>query len=240
MAFDSSSARARLSSSSIRARVARCSRLKITTTAPTIDVMLRTCLALMPRRISGRLRLEAGLPDVSLVALPGPEPELVQLIVKRLETDAENLGGARLVVARVLEGHEDQPPLGLGDRHTRSERHLRLLRLPRRFGGERRRQVLGLDEWSRGENGRALDHVPQLAHVARPGILFEQTHRAMVDAGNRLLVPGVELVDECLDQERQVLPALAQRRKTKREHVQPVIQILAKLAGLDRVRRIGI
>src|SRR5580693_9192441 len=164
MAFDRSSARARLSSSSMRASVARCNRLKITTTAPTIDVMLRTCLALMPTRISGRLRLEAGgwrleagLPGVSLLALPGPEPELVQLVVKRLEADAENLGGARLVVTGVLERHQDQPPLGLRNGHTRSERHLRLLGRPQRFGRERRRQVLGFDEWSRGEYGCALD-----------------------------------------------------------------------------------
>ena len=68
--------------------------------------------------------------------------QLVQLVVERLQADAENFRGARLVVARVLERHHDQPALGLFHRRARPERDLRLM-LRRRLVGERRRQVLG-------------------------------------------------------------------------------------------------
>ena len=52
--------------------------------------------------------------------------EAFQLVVQRLQADAEDLRGARLVVARVLERHQDQPPLGLLDRRPRLERQRRL------------------------------------------------------------------------------------------------------------------
>ena len=42
----------------------------------------------------------------------------------------------------------------------------------------------------------------------------------------------VELVEERLYEQRQIVLALAQRRKADREHVQPVVQIFAELALL--------
>ena len=62
-------------------------------------------------------------------------------------------------------------------------------------------------------------------------------HRLVIDAGDRLLVAGVELGDERLDEQRQILLALAQRRQRHREHVQPVVQVLAQLALLHRLER---
>ena len=45
----------------------------------------------------------------------------------------------------------------------------------------------------------------------------------------------VELGQERLDEQRDVLAPLAQRRQLDREHVQPVEQVLAQLAAVDRL-----
>ena len=63
-----------------------------------------------------RLGLRRGLPEL----------QAIELVVQRLQADPENLGRARLVVARVLERHQDQPPLGLLNRRARRERQRRL------------------------------------------------------------------------------------------------------------------
>src|SRR5689334_13591304 len=97
--------------------------LSATTDSPTMAVTPAICFARIPRRI-GDAQVEGGLQTAlvtrnSLVVRNGffllarPAAELVQLVVERLQADAEDFGGARLVVARVLEGHQDQPVLGL-------------------------------------------------------------------------------------------------------------------------------
>src|SRR6185503_8838769 len=120
IALASSCPRASLSCRTTRASRATCTALSITTARPTMVVTAAICLALMLSRISGvRNRL-------FLFLAWSPAPELIQFVVQRLETNAEDLGGARLVVARVLEGHQDQPALGLFDGGTRFERDYRL------------------------------------------------------------------------------------------------------------------
>ena len=47
-------------------------------------------------------------------------------------------------------------------------------------------------------------------------------------------------VEERLHEQRQVLAALAQRRQLDREHVEPVVQVLAQLALLHRVGGIDV
>src|SRR6266851_2841221 len=89
---------------------------------------------------------------MSLVDLPWSKPQLVQLVVQRLEADAEDFRRARLVVARVLERHQDEPALGLLDRRARRERDLRLGRC-RRLLGDAGRQMLRFDERSGREDG---------------------------------------------------------------------------------------
>src|SRR3954466_5854035 len=175
MVLASRSARALLSSRLTLASRARCSTLRITTMTPTIDVTPRTCLPLIPRRIGdafGPWSLVPGSWALCLVPfrLFRAEPQLVQFIVQRLQADTENFCGARLVVARVGEGHHDQPPLRFLDRRPRRERQLRLV-LGGRLPGQHRRQVLRFDERTGCEDGRAFDDVAQFAHVARPAVM---------------------------------------------------------------------
>src|SRR5689334_17282471 len=115
MALASSCPRASLSCKTTRARRATCTALSITTARPTMVVTAAICLALMLSRIS-------GLRNRLFLLLAGrTASELIQLVVQRLQTDAQDLGGARLVVACVLERHQDQPALGF--LHCRPRHH---------------------------------------------------------------------------------------------------------------------
>src|SRR5688500_9268284 len=104
--------------------------LNATTATPTMAVTPAICFARMPNRIR---RMSKGKgqrssrtfdlrDDLFFRALARhPAAQFVQLVVERLQAYSEDLGGARLVVARVLERHQDQPPLRFLDRGPGSE-----------------------------------------------------------------------------------------------------------------------
>ena len=89
------------------------------------------------------------------------------------------------------------------------------------------------------QHHRALDHVLELAHVARPVVVHQQVERFRreLEFGTRVLL--AVLLEEVLHQQRDVVLALAQRRQLDRDDVQPVEQVLAEasvfhLAASDR------
>src|SRR5688572_6128490 len=247
-------ARAWLSSTMTSASRATYKALKATTETPTIAETPTICFARMLRRMRRSHGPAAHEPHpmerrggrwlghVVLLGngffgpVGGPAtPKFIQFVVQRLQADAQDLGGARLVVARVLEGHEDQPVFRLLDRDARGQGDARLVRVG--GFGDQRRQVLELDELTRAEDDRALDDVAQLADVARPAVLIEHTHRRRFDGGHVLVVARIELGDERLDEQGQVFLAQPQRRQFDGEDVQAIEQILAQLAGSHRVDR---
>src|SRR5258705_5938193 len=121
MALASSSPRAWLSCRTTRARRVTCTALSATTARPTMAVTAAICLALMPIRIAG------SRDDFLFLLLSGySTAQPIEFVVERLEADAEDFGRARLVVARVLERHQDQAALGFLDGSSRFERHGRL------------------------------------------------------------------------------------------------------------------
>src|SRR3972149_10904489 len=72
----------------------------------------------------------------------------------------------------------------------------------------------------------ALDHVLQLPHVARPGIIFKGRPGSGGKTGNRFAESGGELFQEIIRQGWKGLPAFRPGRKGDRKDVQPVIEIL--------------
>ena len=79
----------------------------------------------------------------------------------------------------------------------------------------------------------------QLAHVARP-VVGAQSADARPAAMPRTAWPelAAEPAEEVLDQERDVLAALAQRRQVDADHVEAVVEVLAE-AALARPPRAG-
>ena len=78
---------------------------------------------------------------------------------------------------------------------------------PRGRGG---REVLGPDDVARAHDHEPLDHVAQLAHVARPVVgSMKQVERPRRDTVlGRWPFSAAELVDEVRDEQRDVLLAL--------------------------------
>src|SRR5262249_16723974 len=134
------------------------------------------------------------------------------------------------------ERHQDQPALRFFDRRAGGERDLRLV-LRRRLFGQYRRKMLRLDEWARRQNRRAFYDVPPLPPVAPPCGVVEHPPRPVVGGGEVLLIACIEFVDERLYEQLQIFFPLAQRREAEGEDVEPIEQILAQLALLDRILR---
>src|SRR6185503_6142843 len=157
-------------------------------------ISVSPCLRGPCGREASRLRY-----DFLFLAAGDAAAQLVELVVQRLQADAEDLRRARLVVARMFERHQDQTALGFLDRRAGLERDDRLDDVGRI--GDERRQVLRLDELAVGEDDGALDDVAHLAHVARPVVLLEDARRGRVERRDRLVVAVVELGEERLHQQ---------------------------------------
>ena len=85
--------------------------------------------------------------DASAASLRVPRLHPVELVVQRLQADAEHLGGAGLVAAGVLERHLDQLAFGLVDgRAGREAGTGRGCRRRRRRSAGQRRQIRRLDQ----------------------------------------------------------------------------------------------
>ena len=91
-----------------------------------------------------------------------------------------------------------------------------------------------------GQQHGALDGVLELADVAGPLIAHEELQRVRLEPDDLLLQLTRESTDEEVGQLGDVVLALAQRRHLHRHDVEPVVQVLAELAGLDHRRQIAV
>src|SRR5437773_4422554 len=110
MAFDSSCARALLSLSTTPARRDMFSTLSATTAMPTMAVTATICLPLIPNL----MKVQKCTLHFRLCTFA----KAIELVVERLQADAEYFGRAGFVVARVLERHQDQLLLRFIDGHA--------------------------------------------------------------------------------------------------------------------------
>src|SRR6266446_5433375 len=90
------------------------------------------------------------------------------------------------------------------------------------------------------KDNRALHQVLQLANVARPGIPLEGSHGFRRNAVDLLSHAVAELLHEMCHKSGNICPALSQRWQKDGEHVQPIVQIAAKLTASDHLRKIPI
>src|SRR5262249_22922351 len=75
------------------------------------------------------------------------------------------------------------------------------------------------------EDARALQHVSELADIARPGIADQSLHRGRRDPQHRLVQLALQPDQEMLDQLRYVLRSLAKWRHPDGEDVQAIKEI---------------
>src|SRR6266404_2429726 len=82
-----------------------------------------------------------------------------------------------------------------------------------------------------GTDERVLDYALQLADVAGPIVLGQQAHRLGGNRHDMLAGRAVQELEEMGDQQRQIVAAVAQRRKLDREDLEPIEQVLAQTAA---------
>ena len=95
---------------------------------------------------------------------------------------------------------------------------------------DHRGQVLGQEFNALADQHGLLHRVLQLADIARPGERLQGRHRFGADVEEVLAKLGVEAGGHGARQGGDILHPFAQRRQVERHHVEPVVQVLAKLA----------
>src|SRR6266478_7991566 len=88
------------------------------------------------------------------------------------------------------------------------------------------------------KDNRAFHQVLQLANVARPRIPTEGSHSFRRNAVDLLPNAAAKQLHEMRDKNRNVFPALSERRQQDGEDVQTIIQVTAKLPAsyhLDQI-----
>ena len=93
-------------------------------------------------------------------------------------------------------------------------------------------EQVGADRLPAGEQRRALDHVLELAHVARPRVCAQRVPRALAQRR----APG----EEMLGQRQDVVAAFGQRRQAHLDHVEAVVQVLAEQAVAHHGLQVGV
>ena len=87
----------------------------------------------------------------------------------------------------------------------------------------------------RVQNDDTLDQVAQLAYVARPVVLLQH----LIGRRRQLLglaaVRHGELAQKVIRQQRDILNTVTQGRHMKRDHIEPVEQILAEITAFNFV-----
>src|SRR5206468_5480506 len=74
------------------------------------------------------------------------------------------------------------------------------------------------------------NHVLELANISRPAVFLEKPHRLRRDSRRAAIVLFAEAAQEVPDERRNFFPARSQWGNGDRDHVEPIVQILSKLA----------
>src|SRR5262245_40656092 len=163
---------------------------------------------------------------ISLSPLPTPhssKPKFLQPAIKGAAAQSQSFGGLADVAVETGQRLFDQEAFDLFEVHVFEPR-----RAVRRLIEA---QVAGLDDRPLRHQDGAFDGVVQLAHVAGPGVLRERVHRRRVERRDEFaIVFGVEL-QKMVGEQRNVFPAVAQRRDADFYRVQAEEQVLAEGPG---------
>jgi hypothetical protein len=154
------------------------------------------------------------------------EPETLGAVAQRIARQPEPGRRAREVPSGRLEDVQEHAPLALGlGGGRRAHRHDAL-----GVGAGRRRQSQRGRRQRRlvREQGRPLQHVRQLTHVAGPGVREQRRSRVLGEHAGGEAVVLAHAAQELLGQQQDVTAPCPQRRQQERDDGQPVIEIRAE------------
>src|SRR5690242_10608413 len=172
--------------------------------------------------------------EASLVVMQQPALAIeIQLVVQRLQADAEQLSGARLVVLSLLQRPHDHLALYFFEWRADGQRQRVFVAQPLALLDRIRREVVSLDLFAGTDNHGALDHVAQFANVAGPVMKLKRFDGGTAEKACRPSVFLGELRHEMLGQQRQVFFAFAEWRQMNAEDIQAIEQVAAEFAFVD-------
>src|SRR5581483_10209166 len=185
----------------------------------------------------------------------------LELVEQGLVADLQDLGGLAAIPARLVQHSLDRLPFGVHCRSSANlqQRRCRSIRLAGSDGdgcagwtigsgliGMRCQWRLGAkraDNWLVGgkladdlrfvaHNHIALHEVFQLADVARPAVLHHAGQRVLAERPRLLRIKLAVFAQEELEEDRDLLATLTQRRNVDGDDVEAIKQVLAKGAFL--------
>src|SRR5207237_9699399 len=95
------------------------------------------------------------------------------------------------------------------------------------------RQIGDSNQWSLSISEQHLNQVLELPHISRPWISHQRGHGVGFNPVNGDLVMAMVLFKKVLDQERDILSAVAQRRQVNGDHAEAIIKILPNDGGFE-------
>src|SRR5499426_4241951 len=161
---------------------------------------------------------------------------LLELVAELPEGHLEEFGGLGLHATRAIERSLQIPALDGVEGGLEIETILRdvdtLQPLHRTFAPHGLGQRFHADHVLPAEHDGPLQHVLQLADVARPVVALEHRHGLRGHSADVLPQFLAELLQEMGDEERDVFPALAEGWELDGNHVQSIEEVLAQDAFL--------
>src|SRR5262249_30180192 len=150
---------------------------------------------------------------------------LLEPPLQRPHRHAEDLRGSHLVAANLLEHAPDVLAFERGQGGPEGRAALVQRELGAKIGSR--------DERRASQHHRPLDHVLELAHVARPRVALHPAARGLVESLDVLAETTRRLAEIVLADQHDVLRALAEGGEADGNNRQAVVEILAEAAVLD-------
>src|ERR1700687_1764148 len=168
---------------------------------------------------------------VRQVLVGGSDSQRLHLAVEVAAFQAKSRGRLGHVPAMLLQFPQYEFPL-VGAACL-MQRRVRMVRAFRGAAEEFGREVMRLDARLGANDDKPLDEVSQFSNITRPGIADKDFHGGVTELARFLSVGRAEFAQEISCQRGDVLPAVAQGRHVKGNHVQAIEKILAKGAARD-------
>src|SRR5581483_6446873 len=167
----------------------------------------------------------------------GVDPELLEAVAERVARHPEETGGAGLAAAAPPEGLDEERALEVLEvdaslRDLDAQLTVRCDLDARCLCGKRwEREGARVDLVAVAEQDRAIERVPELAHVARPRIAPDQRLRLGREASRGRAVTAGDLRHEPSGEQRDVVAARPERRDVEPGDAQAEVEVLAERAG---------
>ena len=145
--------------------------------------------------------------------------------------NAEQARGSGLVAPCLMKGAQNRPPFEFFERQQLVALRHALARAVLEVCG----QIAHVQDGAGTKRDRTLDGVLEFAHVSRVVMGEQNPQRLRRHPYNLAFAQTIESHNEVVDQERNVLAALAEGRQNDPHHIDSVVQVLTDRPGLHQL-----